>query len=125
MSKITKYKISATIAAGATTASAYSVTIRGRVIAVGVDYPTHTCTVDLDTDGEASDQKILDLAAANTDATYYPRTPVCTYTGAETVLSYTALKVYEPFAVYGRVKLSLASGTATETVSVYLMVEEN
>ena len=124
MSKITKYKISATIAAAATTASAYSVPIRGRVIAVGVDYPAHTCTVDLDTDGEASDQKILDLAAANTDKTYYPRTPVCTYTGAETVLTYTALKVHEPFVVYGRIKLSLASGTATETVSVYLMVEE-
>jgi len=124
MSKITKYKISATIAAGATTASAYSVPIRGKVLAVGVDYDTNTCTVDLDTDGEASDQKILDLAAANTDKTYYPRTPVCTYTGAETVLTYTALKVHEPFVVYGRIKLSLASGTATETVSVYLMVEE-
>jgi len=124
MSKITKYKISATIAAGATSASAYSVPIRGRVIAVGVDYPTHSCTVDLDTDGEASAQKILDLAAATTDKTYYPRTPVCINTGAETVLSYTGLKVYEPFTVYGRVKLSLASGTATETVSVHLMVEE-
>ena len=124
MSKITKYKISATIAAGATSASAYSVPIRGRVIAVGVDYPTHSCTVDLDTDGETSAQKILDLAAATTDKTYYPRTPVCINTGAETVLSYTGLKVYEPFTVYGRVKLSLASGTATETVSVHLMVEE-
>ena len=124
MSKITKYKISATIAAGATSASAYSVPIRGRVIAVGVDYPTHSCTVDLDTDGEASAQKILDLATATTDKTYYPRTPVCINTGAETVLSYTGLKVYEPFTVYGRVKLSLASGTATETVSVHLMVEE-
>jgi len=124
MSKITKYKISATIAAGATTASAYSVPIRGRVMAVGVDYPAHTCTVDLDSDGEASDQKILDLAAANTDKTYYPRTPVSIYTGAETVLSYTALKVYEPFVVYGRVKLSVAAGTAGDSVSVYLMVEE-
>ena len=124
MSKITKYKISATIAAGATSASAYSVPIRGRVMAVGVDYPAHTCTVDLDSDGEASDQKILDLAAANTDKTYYPRTPVSIYTGAETVLSYTALKVYEPFVVYGRVKLSVAAGTAGDSVSVYLMVEE-
>lgn len=93
-------------------------------MAVGVDYPAHTCTVDLDSDGEASDQKILDLAAANTDKTYYPRTPVSIYTGAETVLSYTALKVYEPFVVYGRVKLSVAAGTAGDSVSVYLMVEE-
>ena len=125
MPKITKYKISSGAIAADGSASAYSIPIRGRILAVGVDYPAHTCTVDLDSDGEASAQKILDLAAASTDATYYPRTPVCTYNGAETVLTYTALKVHEPFLVYGRVKLSIASGTAGESVSVYLMVEEN
>ena len=125
MSQIRKYKISGTIAAGATTATAYSVPIRGRILAVNINYPTHTCTVDLDSDGEYSAQKVMDLAAANTDKTYYPRTPVCTNTGAETILSYTALKVYEPFVVYGRIKLSIATGTATETVSVTLIVEED
>ena len=124
MSNIRKYKISSGAIAADGSASAYSVAIRGRILAVGVDYPTNTCTVDLDSDGEASAQKILDLAAANTDATYYPRTPVCIYTGAETVFWYTALKVYEPFVVYGRVKLTIASGTAGESVSVYLVVEE-
>lgn len=59
MSNIRKYKVSATIAAGATTASAYSTAIRGRILAVGIDYPTNTCTVDLDSDGEASAQKVL------------------------------------------------------------------
>lgn len=124
MTKIRKYKISATIPAGETGITAYSVPIRGRILAVGVNYPAHVCTVDLDSAGEASAQKILDLASANTDKTYYPRTPVCTYTGAETVLTYTDLKVYEPFLVYGRVLLTVAIGTATETVSIYLMVEE-
>jgi len=125
MSRITKYKISATIPDGETGATAYSIPIRGRILAVGVDYPTHTCEVDLDTDGEASAQKILDLATATTDATYYPRTPVCIYTGAETVLYADGKKVHEPFVVYGRVLLTVAAGTAGETVSVYLMVEEN
>ena len=125
MSKITKYKVSATIAAGETTATAYSIPIRGRILAVGINYPTNTCTVDLDTDGEAADQKVLDLSAANTDVVLYPRTPVHTYTGAETVLWFTALKVHEPFVVYGRVKLSLASGTAGQSVTVDLIVEEN
>jgi len=123
MSKITKYKISATIAAGATSASAYSIPIRGKVLAVGVDYPTHTCTVDLDSDGEASAQKVLDLAAANTNITYYPRTSSQDNTGADVTFDGTN-EIYEPFVVYGRIKLSLASGTATETVTVYLMVEE-
>ncbi len=125
MTRITKYRVSATIAAGQTTATAYSIPIRGKILAVGVNYPTNTCTVDLDSDGEAAAQKVLDLAAANTDKTYYPRTPVHTYTGAETVLWFTALKVHEPFVVYGRIKLSLASGTAGETVSIDLIVEEN
>jgi hypothetical protein len=123
MSKITKYKISATIAAGATAASVYSVPIRGKVLAVGVDYPSHVCTVDLDTDGEASAQKILDLASASTDATYYPRTSSQDNAGADVTFDGTN-EIYEPFVVYGRIKLSLASGTATETVTVYLMVEE-
>jgi len=124
MGKIRKYKISATIPAGDTGITAYSVPIRGRIIAVGVNYPTNTCTVDLDSAGEASAQKILDLAAANTDKTYYPRTPVSTYTGAETVTWFTAMKVYEPFMVYGRILLTVASGTAEDTVSVHVMVEE-
>lgn len=70
----------------------------------------------------------LDLAAANTDATYYPRIPVHTYTGTAVDLSDTEggnTAQYEPFVVYGRIKLSLASGTAGDTVSVYLIVEED
>lgn len=124
MSHIRKYKISSGAIAAAGTATAYSVPIRGKILAVGVDYPANTCTVDLDSDGEASAQKILDLAAANTDATYYPRVPVCVNTGAETILYSTGNKVCEPYVVYGRIKLSIASGTATQSVSVYLVVEE-
>lgn len=128
MSRITKYKISSGAIIAAGTASAYSIPIRGKILAVGVDYPAHTCTVDLDSDGEASAQKILDLAAASTDATYYPRTPVHDYTGATVDLSDTEggnTAQYEPFVVYGRVKLSIAAGTAGESVSVYITVEEN
>jgi len=128
MSQIRKYKVSATIAAGETTASAYSSPIRGRILAVGIDYPSHTCTVDLDSDGEAVAQKILDLSAANTDIVYYPRTPVHTYDGSAVDLSDTEggdTAQYEPFVVYGRVKLSVASGTAGDTVSVYIIVEED
>ena len=123
MSKIMKYKISATIPAGETTAESYSVPIRGRIIAVGVDYPANTCTVDLDSDGEANAQKILDLAAANTDVTVYPRTPVQDVANADVEYA-AAFPIYEPFCVYGRIKLSLAAGTAGQTVTTYIMVEE-
>jgi hypothetical protein len=128
MSNIRKYKISSGSIAADGSATAYSSTIRGRILAVGVDYPTHTCTVDLDTNGEASDQKILDLSAANTDATYYPRTPVHTYNGSAVDLSDDQggnTAQYEPFVVYGRIKLTIASGTEDESVSVYIVVEED
>lgn len=123
MSNIRKYKISSGTIAADGTASAYSTPIRGKILAVGVDYPAGTCTVDLDSDGEASAQKILDLSAANTDKTYYPRVAVQDITG--TAVTYDGTnEIYEPFVVYGRVKLSVASGTAGQSVSVYLVVEE-
>lgn len=123
MSNIRKYKISSGTIAADGTASAYSTPIRGKILAVGVDYPAHTCTVDLDSDGEASAQKILDLSAASTDKTYYPRKAVEDNTG--TAVTYDGTnEIYEPYVVYGRVKLSVASGTAGESVSVYLVVEE-
>ncbi len=128
MTRITIYRVSATIPAGETTATAYRIPIRGKILAVGVNYPTNTVTVDLDSDGEASAQKVLDLAAANTDVTIYPRTPVQDYTGADVDLSDAEggnTAQYEHFVVYGRIKLSLASGTAGDTVSVDLIVEEN
>ena len=127
MSKIRKYKISSGAISAAGTASSYSVPIRGKILAVGVNYPTHTCTVDLDSDGEATAQKILDLSAANTDIIYYPRVAVHDNTGSAIDLSDTEggnTAQYEPFVVYGRVKLSIASGTEGESVTVYLMVEE-
>ncbi len=128
MTRITKYKVSATIALGETTAISYSVPIRGRILAVGINYPSNTCTVDLDSDGEAAAQKVLDLAAANTDVVIYPRTLVQDNTGTDVDMSDAQggdVKKYEYFVVYGRIKLSLASGTALDTVSVDLIVEEN
>jgi hypothetical protein len=123
MSHIRKYKISSGSIAADGTATAYSVAVRGRILAVGVDYPAGTCTVDLDSDGEASAQKILDLAAANTDATYYPRAFAQKIDG--TLLLYTTgEEVPVEFVVYGRIKLSIAAGTATQSVSVQIVVEE-
>ncbi len=123
MGKIRNFRWTATIAAGATGATAYSPPIRGRILKVGVDYNTAACTVDLDTDGETNAQKILDLSSANTDATYYPRVQVedITGTGKEYASGYP---IYEPFVVYGRLLLTLVSGTATHSVNVHVTVEE-
>jgi hypothetical protein len=127
MGNIRNFRWTATIAAGATTATAYSPTIRGKILKIGVDYNTAACTVDIDTDGETNAQKILDLASANTDATYYPMVALQDNTGTALDLSDTEggdVAMYGYFVVYGRIKLSLASGTATHSVTVHVTVEE-
>ena len=123
MVNIRKYKVSSGTIDASGDASAYSVAIRGRILAVGINYPAHACTVDLDSDGEPSAQKIIELASASTDATYYPRRPSQDITGADVTFDGTH-EIYEPFVVYGRVKLTIASGTAGESVSVSIIVEE-
>ena len=124
MGRIRNFRWTATIAAGATGATAYSPPIRGKILKVGVNYTTAACTVDLDTDGETNAQKIMDLASASTDATYYPRTDVCDYAGGATPVYGTGFVVVTEFVVYGRLLLTLASGTATHSVTVHVTVEE-
>lgn len=121
-SKIQRVRISSGAIAADGSATAYSNPIAGKIMAVIVDYPAHTCTVDIDTDGELKSQKIMDLSAANTDVVYYPRVAVHdnTGTGVEYSNNYS---IYEPFVVNGRLKLTIASGTAAEEVTVDILYE--
>ena len=128
MTSIREYKIASGAIDASGDAVAYSSTIRGRILKVGVNYDTNTCTVDLDSQGETNDQKIMDLAAANTDATYYPRVAQHDNTGAALDLSDAEggnVAKYGYFTVYGRIKLTIAAGTEDEEVSVTITVEEN
>lgn len=125
MSRITAIKLSTTIANNVGTDT--SKTVGGRILAVLIDYPAATCTVDLDSQSELKDQKILDLAAANTDRAVYPRTLLQDNTGTDIDLSDgqggdTAL--YGHFVVYGRLKLSVASGTNGQIVNMTVIMEE-
>jgi len=123
MSSIRRYKINSGAIDASGNAIAYSAPITGRILAVMIDYPAHACTVDLDTDGPIS-QKILDLSSASTDRVVYPRVQVHDYQGNGVTYDGTN-EIYEPFVVAGRVKLTVAGGTANESVSVYLVVEEH
>jgi len=101
--------------------------IYGKVIAVGVNYPAATCEVDLDTVGDATAQKIVNLAAANTDVVIYPRVALEDVTGtaldpSDAQGGDTAL--YGEFAVAGPITLTIASGTEGQSVIVDILVEE-
>jgi hypothetical protein len=122
-SKIQRVRISSGAIAADGTATAYSSPICGKILAVEIDYPAATCTVDIDTDGELKAQKILDLAAANTDVVLYPRVDVCDNTGGASPVYGTGFVIVTEFVVNGRLKLAIASGTATQVVTVDVFYE--
>lgn len=117
---IQQYRINSGPIAADGTATAVSRFMKGEILSVEINYPANICTVDLDIQ-EAVIQKIIDLAADNTDKVVYPTTSAQDNTGSAVAYDGTnAIKV--PFAVHGRVNLSIASGTAGEIVTVFINV---
>lgn len=122
--KIQRMRISSGAIAAGGGATAYSKVVRGKILCVHVNYPANNCTVDIDTDGEFKAQKILNLAAANTDAVYYPRTYCQDETGTDLLYAATGTKIPTEFTVIGRLLLTIASGTEGQEVSVDVIYEE-
>lgn len=127
MRRLTSYRLTATAdgtGVGTATTSTDQSIPRGKILAVEVDYPASTVAVSLSSKNLAVTQAIMTLSAANTDAFYYPRVPVCTYTGAETIYYSGTAKVNTEFIVCGPLTLTLASGTLGQSVTVIVYVEE-
>ena len=114
---ITQQTITATVAAGATTATVDTEMIIGEIRKIDMDVTGASIDINLDTLGEQKAQAILDITG-NTDTTYYPRTPTVDYQGAANSLYAATFPVYVPFTVYGKLRLSLASAAAAETVTM-------
>ena len=118
---ITQHTIVATVPAGVTTITADSETINGEILKVAMDVTGASMDINLDSLGEAKAQAILDITG-NTDTTYYPRTPTVDYQGAANSLYAATFPVYVPFVVYGKLRLTLASAAAAETVTMTIVV---
>ena len=117
---ITQYTIVATVPAGGTGVTADSETIHGEILKVAMDVTGNSMDINLDTLGEAKAQAILDITG-NTDTTYYPQTEAVDYQGASLDSSDTEggnVKNFTPFVVYGKLRLTLASAAAAETVTM-------
>lgn len=80
-----RVKLTATVATGETTATATSDAIYGLIMSIYIDYTDveATTTVDIDEVGGPA-RKVLDLAAGNTDAAYYPTVELQDNTGSGT-----------------------------------------
>lgn len=127
MRRLNSYTLTATIAAdgsGTATTSTDQSIPRGKIYAVEVDYPANTVAVALTSKNLAATQAIMTLSAASTDAIYYPRVPVCTYTGAETIYWSGTAKVCEQFVIFGALIMTLSSGTAGQVVTMKIYIEE-
>ncbi len=120
---IRQMKITATVPAGDTGVTADSDTIHGKILKVSFAFTGNSMDVNLDTLGEPNAQAIINYTG-NTDSTFYPRVPVSLNTGGETVLWFTALKVHEPYIVFGKLRLTLASAAAGEIVVMTITYEE-
>lgn len=127
MNKITAYSLTGTIAADGTITATTNNPIHGFLEAVEINYPAATCTVDLDATSGVKGQKLMDLAASNTDIVIYPRVQLQDNTGTALDLSDAQggdTKAYGRFPIAGLVTMSVAAGTATQSVTVRFIVEE-
>jgi hypothetical protein len=119
---ITQYKIVATVPTGETGITADSETIHGEILKVSMDVTGNSMDINLDTLGEAKTQAIIDYTG-NTDSTFYPR--VASTDNAGTTLKYLSTDtatVGVPYAIYGKLRLTLANAAQTETVSMTITV---
>ena len=119
---ITQHTIVATVPTAGTGVTADSETINGEILKVSMDVTGNSMDINLDTLGEQSAQAILNYTG-NTDSTFYPR--VASQDNAGTTLKYLSTDtatVGVPYAVYGKLRLTLASAAAAETVTMTILV---
>jgi len=142
-SKVTMHKIENTIAAGATSGTTFSKSIRGKILSVKVLFSNSTPASSSDRDinlwemnpyddDDVADalQELLNIgtlgaAPADDNGIYYPRRAAQDITGADMVyLSTDSAAVPVPFVVFGRVMLAVTAAAEGDITTVYLMVEE-
>jgi hypothetical protein len=107
-------------------ATAYSPHVSGKVLAVAVTYAgdkPNTTDVLLADEGDPLAESIVTLANAVTDVKLYPRR--ATVTNANAAIAYTGTSyVYEPYVVFGRLKLTVAGANTDDVITVTVWVEE-
>lgn len=115
---ITQQTIIATVPAGETGVTVDSEIIHGEILKVTMDVTGDSMDINLDSLGEQKAQAIINYTG-NTDSTFYPR--VASQDNAGTTLKYLSTDsatVGVPFVVYGKLRLTLASAAAAETVTM-------
>jgi len=114
---ITQQTITATVATGGTGATADTEMLHGEILKVSMDVTGNSMDINLDSLGEQVAQAIIDYTG-NTDTTFYPRAFQEGITGTDLVYIASGEEIPTPFVVYGKLRLTLASAAAAETVTM-------
>jgi hypothetical protein len=99
--------------------------VQGKVLAVAVEYadsPPATTDFTLEDESDPEGEDILSLANANSDAKHYPRRAVQDNAGNDVTFDGTN-EIYEPYAVHGRLKATIAGANAGDYVTVTVWLE--
>lgn len=123
---IRQIRLTATVAAGATGATAVSPVIHGEILKVATNVTGASMDINLDSSAEQCAQAIINYTG-NTDKSFYPRVALEDNTGSALDLSDSEggnTAVYGPFVVFGILTLTLASAAAAETVTMEITYRE-
>jgi hypothetical protein len=122
---IDRLQISATASgtAGSASGSAYGPKVAGEILKVHVDYTgdTNTMDVTLEDEDDPASEAIVNLADQDTDLALYPRRLLETNDGTDLTYDGTR-KVYAPYVVHGRLKLSVAQADDGDVVEATVWI---
>ena len=108
---------------GSATATGYSRTVSGEVLAVYIDYvdspPAGTTDFTLSDETDPASEAIVSLTDGATDQKVYPRRLVETNDGTDVTYDGT-YKVYEPYVVHGRLEATIAQANASDSCTVWV-----
>ncbi len=116
-------KATASGTAGAAAATAYGPHVAGEILKVHVDYTGDTNTMDVALVDEADPgaEEIVNLDNQDTDIALYPRRVLETNDGTDLTYDGTH-KVYAPYVVHGRLKLTVAQADDGDIVEATVWI---
>jgi hypothetical protein len=115
--------VTAAGSAGSASGTGYSNPVSGEVLKAYVDYTGDTNTIDvaLVDESDPAAEEIVTLDDNDTGTVLYPRRVLETNDGTDLTYDGTR-KVYGPYVVHGRLKLTVAQADAGDVVAVTVWI---
>ena len=111
---------------GVATATGYSPSVAGKVLAVHVDYvdspPAATTDFTLSDEADPASESIVSLSNQATDIKVYPRRVTEKNDGTD-ILYTSGEEVHEPYVVHGRLEATIAGANAADSVTVTVWIQ--